>query len=414
MRVHPFLAIAVVVTAGPVFAQDFTIDQASPEVPAVMAASDGAFTPGIPPVPLTFTGAVTLGLPAGVEVDAISYGVDQAQLLGSNNFMILYTSVTRGSVGAAGSAVAAQLNGVAGDRYRSTANAVGGFTAQTLSTDAPLLGLTIPPGVESNIDGLAHPPGASQSSGVYFSIDAGSAPLFGADEGSVLYKGPAIPPGAPPIVYATSAALGLMPGADEVDALIIDDVTTRAVLDAFDIVYVSLAPGSPTLAALGASPADLIQVFPGPPAVVISAAQLGLLAADDLDAATIFDPGLWEPVGGGKVGSGGVQPGLYGMGPLSGLSINTLTMAGAAPFSPVLLVVGLNLLNAPFKGGTFVPSPDLILPMPAPSATGELTFQFVWPTLIPPGVPLYFQFWVVDPGASAGYAASNGEQGTTQ
>jgi hypothetical protein len=408
-------ALAGALVSGGATAQDFSIDAASPEVPGVMTAADAAMTPGIPPVPLTFVGASFIGMPPGVEVDAMSYGVDQANPLGDTSFMELFTSVTRGSVGAPGSAVAGQTNGVGGDRYTCLANTVGGFGAQTLATDAPLLGLSIAPAVESNIDALAHPPAAALVVGAYVSVSAASAPVLGADQASILYNGPLnLPPGSPAILFATSGALGLVPGADEIDALIMNDKSPKTVFDATDIIYVSLAPGSPTLATLGASPADLIQVAPGPPTVVVTAAQLGLLPTDDLDGATIWDPGPWSTLGGGKAGSGGVQPAIWGGGPMTAGSLNELSVRGAPPFATSILVLGLGTLYAPLKGGVLIPSADVLLDLPPAGPDGALTVPFVWPVGFPPGVPIFLQAWVFDGGASFGLSASNGEQGVAQ
>ena len=50
-------------------------------------------------------------------------------------------------------------------------------------------------------------------------------------------------------------------------------------------VYLSLAAGSPTLASIGAGPADILRTIGGgPPTVLFTAADLGLQAGDDIDA----------------------------------------------------------------------------------------------------------------------------------
>src|SRR5262249_51654905 len=84
-----------------------------------------------------------------------------------------------------------------------------------------------------------------------------------------------VPYGGPSVVVAASS-LDLGAG-DVVDALAYDTVTHQVVF--------SLAPGSPTLAAIGARPADLLAA-PGP-TLMISAAALGLLPTDDVDALDI-------------------------------------------------------------------------------------------------------------------------------
>ena len=45
------------------------------------------------------------------------------------------------------------------------------------------------------------------------------------------------------------------------------------------------------------------------------------------------------------------------------------------------------------------------------SPSGTLTLPFNWPSGVPAGLPLYFQFWISDAGAVAGFAASNGLKG---
>ena len=69
---------------------------------------------------------------------------------------------------------------------------------------------------------------------------------------------------------------------DDIDALILDFAMPGAG------PFFSLAPGSPSLAALGFGPGDLLMPVPGfPPALAIPAGALGLLPTDNLNAATI-------------------------------------------------------------------------------------------------------------------------------
>ena len=46
-------------------------------------------------------------------------------------------------------------------------------------------------------------------------------------------------------------------------------------------------------------------------------------------------------------------------------------------------------------------------------ATGGLTLPFTWPASEPGGTTAYLQFWISDPGAVAGLAASNGLKGVS-
>jgi len=72
---------------------------------------------------------------------------------------------------------------------------------------------------------------------------------------------------------------------DDLDAL--DD---REPAPDFEWVFFSLTPGSPTLAAIGATPDDILGVVPNTgmvPVVVVPAAMIGLTGEDNLDALTV-------------------------------------------------------------------------------------------------------------------------------
>ncbi|MGH7179267.1 MAG: hypothetical protein ACREJC_17955, partial [Tepidisphaeraceae bacterium] len=139
------------------------------------------------------------------------------------------------------------------------------------------------------------------------SVDPSTAAAIGVSPADILVL---FAPGPPP-VWATAAALGLV-AADDIDALAVHDLGLAGTFDAADVVYVSLAPGSPSLVpgALfpgGASAGDVIQVFPAPAAIAISAATLGLAPTDNLNALSGFDPGPEpEPEPVPALGAGGV------------------------------------------------------------------------------------------------------------
>ena len=81
--------------------------------------------------------------------------------------------------------------------------------------------------------------------------------------------------------FATAAALGLAMG-DEIDGLEVVDVGSLGFMDAGDVVYFSLAPGSPSLGAFSA--ADIFSVTPGgAPALFIPHFDLGLMATDNVN-----------------------------------------------------------------------------------------------------------------------------------
>jgi trimeric autotransporter adhesin len=130
-------------------------------------------------------------------------------------------------------------------------------------------------------------------------------------------------------------------------------------------------------------------------------------------AAYVFDLGLdaWADLGSGLAGLGGV-PLLVGSGALSAGSSNQLDLTLARPSSPATLVFGFALLAAPFKGGTLVPMPLLLLPLTT-TAAGSVSLPFSWPPTLPRLTPLLFQCWVVDPAAPAGLSASNGLLGVS-
>ncbi|MCH8850480.1 MAG: hypothetical protein IIC89_06620, partial [Chloroflexi bacterium] len=131
--------------------------------------------------------------------------------------------------------------------------------------------------MDSNGDG-------APDSALFFSLAAGSPTLAerGRDPADVLWTSGGFQPG----LYASASTLGLQPG-DDIDALCLSDVgaASPAYNPELDVILFSLAPGSPTLAALSASAADVLG--PGP-VVVNSAAELGLQASDDLNAMKCF------------------------------------------------------------------------------------------------------------------------------
>lgn len=121
--------------------------------------------------------------------------------------------------------------------------------------------------------------------------------------------------------------------------------------------------------------------------------------------------GRWTDLGHAKTGSAGL-PELSGSGPLAAGSANSLALVHAATVAPTTLVVGFSVVNLPFKGGTLVPSPDVLLGL-STTATGTLLLPFTWPTGVPAGMSVIFQAWIKDVGAAGGLAASNGLAGLT-
>ena len=82
-------------------------------------------------------------------------------------------------------------------------------------------------------------------------------------------------------------------------------------------------------------------------------------------------------------------------------------LASGPPNGSAYHVVGLAALNAPFKGGTLIPFPNLINgPFPL-GAAGKLTLAGNWPAG-GSGLTLYLQFWMPNGGGPAGFVASSG------
>ncbi len=122
--------------------------------------------------------------------------------------------------------------------------------------------------------------------------------------------------------------------------------------------------------------------------------------------------GCWTNLGHGLAGAGGT-PLLTGTGTLIGGEPITLDLTGAKANSSAALIVGFGVANAPLKGGTLVPTPDLIITGLPTGPAGALSLPAAWPAGLPSGFSLYFQEWIADASGPAGFAATNGLQATT-
>jgi len=125
----------------------------------------------------------------------------------------------------------------------------------------------------------------------------------------------------------------------------------------------------------------------------------------------IEESGSWIDVGLGLAGSGGV-PTLAASGTMLGGDDVTYALADMLADSTTTLVVGFTRIDAPFKGGTLVPNPDVLVSLPT-GPLGEVSLTATWPLGVPSGVALHYQSWTVDGGAPQGLAGSNGLTGTT-
>jgi len=310
------IVAAVCTISSVAHAADFSLDPASPEVPGVSSADilvAGPFfvpPPGLVP-PLLVRSAGSLMLVAPDNIDAFSYGHDGPIRFTSSARIPVTFSVTRGSVGAPGSVVAAQVagNGAAGDEFTLKVNGPGAvitLLANRLDATCPPVpppppppspivfcpGLTpAPPAVgQSEIDSFStFISGYASPRPTYFSFDPATAATYVVSPADILNPGPTP---ASVVIFASRSMLGLVAG-DDIDGLAVFEgrkSTGVGTYEVTDQVFVSLTPASPTLAAIGASAADIIQIngIGGTPSVFVPAATLGLLPSDDLDALRAF------------------------------------------------------------------------------------------------------------------------------
>jgi hypothetical protein len=119
-----------------------------------------------------------------------------------------------------------------------------------------------------------------------------------------------------------------------------------------------------------------------------------------------FGVSAWLDLGEALAGSGGVVPVLAGTGELVAGAPASIVLSHAAALAPATLVVGLTPLDAAFKGGVLVPSPDLYIVL-VTGPTGGVSLVGNWPAGVPSGTQIWFQEWITDAGGPAGFAASN-------
>ena len=142
--------------------------------------------------------------------------------------------------------------------------------------------------------------------------------------------------------------------------------------------------------------------------VIFEADMLG-----GIEGAFLIDIGPWVSLGKSKAGTDGKAPQLRGTGSLVDSTPIELAITNGVSSGVASLVVGFSTLDAPVEGGTLVPELDLILAGLPLNASGELLLSSSWPTGVPAGFDFYMQCWVMDPGASFGWAVSNALKATT-
>ena len=103
--------------------------------------------------------------------------------------------------------------------------------------------------------------------------------------------------------------------------------------------------------------------------------------------------------------SGNFTPALAGSGSLVGGANFTLAFTAMPPSTSGPLFVGLSMINAPFKGGTLVPSPTVIITLS--TGGGTLNLPASMPTGLPGGTQFFLQAWFPDAGGPLGADATN-------
>jgi hypothetical protein len=240
------------------------------------------------PGPLLLRSRASLGLLPGDDIDALSAAAD---FLISRFQIFPRFGVDPASRGVFGSAVRTESTkspaeahgdefGLPGFGPGSTPCVGSGANLQCYDENGmpavvPGLGLRIC----DDVDAIDEVLPLAADSPVYFSLTPGSPTLaaLGADPADIL-----VSVGGLVSVYVAAARLGLRRG-DDVDALCLKENSDGVYTSGRDEIRISLAPDSPTLATIGASPADVLR--PGtPPTVAIQETDMGLTSRDNLNA----------------------------------------------------------------------------------------------------------------------------------
>jgi hypothetical protein len=119
----------------------------------------------------------------------------------------------------------------------------------------------------------------------------------------------------------------------------------------------------------------------------------------------------WTRVGLGIGGDDGV-PQLRGAGQLTAGSRVTLNVTNGRPSSTLHFLFSPFLINAPFKGGVFVPDATFLVDF-ATDSSGAWAIGANWPNGLPAGTPIWFQGWQQDPSGLLGWISTNGLRATT-
>ncbi len=300
------VAVVVVAMTGALSQADpetFSIDAVSPSLRDPADLLNVGMSVQIP--------KANLGLMAGDELDALSGGNDAVHW---NN--IIYFSVDRNSMGMPGPMTPLDVlgqavrNQQAGDVFVTTDQYGTGTTPQGINSlyvnqnfygEIPIISpLVANAGLQDNLDAFSFEEfdllpllvgDGIQDRAVFFSLRAGSPSLTaGISSADILASGPFGSPTGTFSVIVPAARMGLQPG-DDLDALVLNCFSHPSPLPMPVAALFSLAPGSPTLIALGASPADIFYTtFDNTNVVRYNAASLGLLFDDNVDALEVQIP----------------------------------------------------------------------------------------------------------------------------
>jgi len=110
----------------------------------------------------------------------------------------------------------------------------------------------------------------------------------------------------------------------------------------------------------------------------------------------------WADLGASLAGLLGA-PHLEGTGPVESGAEVSLHVTNAPPLAPGTLIIGLEDISLPFKGGVLLPEPVWLVPVMM-GLSGEISLQTSWPDDVPSGVPIFVQVWILD---VLGFSATN-------
>lgn len=277
--------------------------------------------------------------------------------------------------------------------------------------------------LETFEDGLFNVPGVTASAGVPYgpggltdSVDADDGVIDGSGVNGHSFF---MAPGSLGIHFTFSPVSGELPS--QAGIVWTDGSETNNVtFEAFDANGFSLG----TIVANGVGDGDFnnstaedrffgVQYEPGIGAIDIKSFPLGGGTGLEVDHLQFgYGPIVWKDLGHAKPGVLGA-PKLVGSGPLTANSFDAFTLTNAAPSSTAHLALGIAPLDAPFKGGTMVPDPLLIVTVPTDGA-GTIAVPFQFASGVPAGAGFYFQYWIQDASATLGLSASNGLLGIAQ